>query len=416
MSDQPENGKETKRPSDQGNGQAKQAAHQPKPPAQAKPAPNPQKVSQPVKSAKLKKRHWSVISSFILFVALPIAAVAFYLWEYAEDQYASTVAFSVRTEESSSALEFLGGFSELSGSSSSDTDILYEFLQSQKLVEEIDAAIGLRAMWSKPENDLIYAFDDEGTIEDLVVHWKRFVNISYDDGAGLIEVEVRAFAPADATLIAQTLFDESSSMINSLSDIAREDAIGYAREELDAAVVLLQGARQAVTTFRNLHQLVDPSVDLRTQAGLLGNLDAQMAAALIELDMLAAQRKDDPRVSQAQLRIEVIQRRINEERGKLGVGESGEGEVYANLFGEYESLAVEREFAEQRFLSAQGAYDASLSEARRQSRYLAAYVLPTTAESSRYPKRFTTTAVAGIFILLLWATVVLVLYAIKDRR
>lgn len=394
----------------------------PNPPAQAPaaakkpPGARALKVSKPVNSAKLKRRHWTVIFSFFCYVGLPIVVVAYYLWVYAEDQYASTVAFSVRTEESSTALELLGGITDLSGSSSSDTDILYQFLQSQKLVEDIDAQIDLRTMWSKPENDPIFAFDQDGKIEDLLEHWIRFVAISYDDSAGLIEVETRAFDPVDATLIAQTLYDESSKMINGLSDIAREDAIRYAREELDSAVLLLQGARQEVTVFRNLNQLVDPSIDVNTQVGLVGSLEAQLAEALIDLDMLPSQRQDDPRFAQAQLRIDVIQRRIDEERNKLGAGKSGEGEVFAELFGEYERLVVEREFAEQRFLSAQIAYDSALSEARRQSRYLAAYVQPTSAESARYPKRLTLTFVYGLFISLVWATIVLVLYAIKDRR
>lgn len=375
-----------------------------------------QKVSQPVSSARLKRRHWSVITSFFTYVILPVVVVAFYLWSYAQDQYASTVAFAVRTEEGGSALEILGGITALSGSSSSDTDILYQFLNSQKLVEDMDAAIDLRGMWSKPENDPIFSFNPEGTIEDLVNHWERFVVISYDDTAGLIEVRAKAFDPVDATLIAQTLFDKSSEMINGLSDIAREDAIRYAREELDAAVSLLQQAREDVTRFRNLNQLVDPSVNVNTQAGLMGSLEAQLAEALIELDMLPSGRSDDPRVTQAQLRIEVIQRRIDEERAKLGFGEAGDDEVYANLYGEYERLVVEREFAEQRFASTQLTYDAALGEARRQSRYLAAYVLPTKAESSRYPQRFSTTAICALFLILLWASVVLVLYAVKDRR
>ena len=364
----------------------------------------------------MKRRHWGVISSFVVFVMLPMFMIGYYLWVFASDQYASTVAFSVRTEETSSALELLGGITELSGSSSSDTDILYEFLQSQKLVADIDDMVDLRAMWSKPENDPIFAFNTDGTIEDLVEHWNRFVHISYDDAAGLIEVRANAFDPADATLIAQTLYDQSSNMINSLSAIAREDAIRYAREELDDAVELLRQARQQVTRFRNVNQLVDPSVDVSTQAGLMGSLEAQLAEALIELDMLPGNGPNDPRVAQAELRIEVIQRRIEEERAKLGGGGVDAGEAYADLLGEYERLVVDREFAEQRFASSQITYDAALAEARRQSRYLAAFVLPTTAESSRYPQRLTLLFIWSLFLALFWSICVLVLYAIKDRR
>lgn len=368
--------------------------------------------------ARLRRRHWSVLASFVLGVILPVLVVAGYLWLRAADQYASTVAFSVRTEENNSALELLGGITSLSGSSSSDTDILYEYLQSQKLVEDIDAQVDLRAIWSKPEGDPVFAFDPEGTIEDLVEHWNRMVRIYYDDGAGLIEVRVLSFAAGDSQRIAQTLFEHSSEMINSLSAIAREDAIRYAREDLNNAVDRLKTAREAVTKFRNTHQLVDPSVDLATQAGLLGKLEAQLADALIESDLLATStRADDPRVTQAQRRIEVIRDRIDAERRKLGLaGGEGDSDVYANLFGEYERLVVDREFAEKSYTTALASYEAALAESRRQSRYLAAYVQPTLAESARYPERWVLLSLSALFILLLWATLVLVVYALKDRR
>lgn len=370
-------------------------------------------------AARLRKRHWSVLASLVLGVILPVIVVAGYLWLRAADQYASTVAFSVRTEESGSPLESLMGIPGISGSSSSDTDILYEYLQSQKLVADMDAAIDLRGIWSKSSGDPVFAFDNEGTIEDLVEHWGRMVKIYYDDGAGLIEVRVLAFVAEDAQLISQTLFDLSSEMINALSAIAREDAIRYARADLNEAVDRLKTAREAVTKFRNTYQLVDPSVDLQTQAGLLGKLEAQLADALIEFDLLAlSTREDDPRVTQAQRRIEVIRDRIDAERRKLGLaGDGADGsEVYANLFGEYERLVVDREFAEKSYTTALAAFEGAQAEARRQSRYLAAYVKPTLAESARFPERWTLLGLSALFIFLVWSTLVLVIYALKDRR
>ena len=103
-----------------------------------------------------------------------------------------------------------------------------------------------------------------------MAYWSRMVRISYDPTSGLIEVRVLAFTADDATLIARTLFDDSSKMINELSAIAREDSIRYARQDLDEAVERLKTARQAVTEFRNRHQMVDPKIDLANQGGLLG--------------------------------------------------------------------------------------------------------------------------------------------------
>ena len=361
--------------------------------------------------------------SFILLVLAPLGATGWYLYERAADQYASTVAFSVRREDTTSALDLLGGITALSGSSSSDTDILYEFLQSQKLVADMDAALDLRRLWAKPENDPYFAFDPAGSIEDLVTYWSRMVQIYYDSGSGLIEIRVLAFAPEDATRIADALFSQSSEMINDLSAIAREDSIRYAREELNTAMERLKVAREVVTAFRNLHQMVDPSMDMAVQTGLLATLESQLAAALIEVDLLGdSAGSADPRMVQAQRRVEVIEVRIAAERAKMGMGTGPDGAAgsgpaaFASLVSDYERLGVEREFAERTYVAALASYDGALSEARRKSRYLAAHILPTTAETSRFPERGTLLALIGGFLFLAWTILALVAYALKDRR
>ena len=346
--------------------------------------------------------------------------VAGYLWTRAADQYASYLGFSVRTEEATSAIEILGGITALSTGSSSDTDILYDFLNSQELVRQVDEDVDLRAIWSRvsTQQDPFFAYDPKGTIEDLQSHWERKVAITYDSGTGLIDLRILAFDPKDAQNIAQSLLQKSTEMINALSAIAREDAIGYAKTELETAVERLKSARRAVTEFRNRTQIVDPSIDTQNQMGLLITLQQQLAEALIDLDLLQnTTQSSDPRIIQAQRRVEVIEFRIEAERRKLGLGSSDEGgEVYATLVGEYESLIVDREFAEAAYTSALAAYDSALAEARRQSRYLAPHVRPTLAERAEFPERENLLLLTGLFLLFAWAIGVLIYYSLRDRR
>lgn len=380
----------------------------------------PPQVRPTVAPAAVRRRHWGVLLSFLLFVIIPTAVAAWYLWERAADRYASYVGFSVRTEELGSAVELLGGIAELSGSSSSDTDVLYKFIQSQDLVRRVDAKLDLRAIWAKgnPEVDPIFAYHPPGTIEDLVDYWKRMVRVYSDSGTGLIDLTVLAFTPEDATAIAKEIYAESSAMINELSALAREDAIRYAREELGLAQEQLRDAREAMTRFRNRTQIVDPAADIQSQMGLLSSLQVQLAETLIELDILEqTTRESDPRIAQAERKVSVIEARIAEERKKLGIGSEGqEGEVFAELVGEYERLLVDREFAEQSYTAARATYDVSVAEAQRQSRYLGAHVAPTQAEKSEYPDRGVLLGLTILCLFLAWAIGVLVYYSLKDRR
>ncbi|EYD73957.1 Capsule polysaccharide export inner-membrane protein [Rubellimicrobium mesophilum DSM 19309] len=391
-------------------------------------------LRRPARAARARARHWGVLVTFLLLVVLPTGVTAWYLWERASPRYASSVGFSVRTEEAASAASLLGGLVGMGGnSSSSDTDILYRYIQSQEIVEKIDARLDLRGLWAKgdPDCDPIFAYHSPGTIEDLVGYWQGMVAVYNDSSTGLLDVEVQAFTPEDAQAISQAIFEESQRLINQLSDIAQSDKTRLAREELDESIERLKDARAALTQFRNVNQLVDPEANLQTQMGLLGRLQDQLAQALIELDLLReSAADDDPRVGQAMDRVDVIQARIADERANLGLGrgtstegdpdaapeDASGGTAFADLVGDYEKLQVDQEFAQRAYIAAMASYDGALAESRQQSRYLAAHVEPTLAQRAEYPQRWELTLLTALFASLAWMMLTLAAYAFRDRR
>ena len=240
----------------------------------------------------------------------------------------------------------------------------------------------------------------------------------YDTTTQLITLRVAAYTPEDALAIAEATFQESSRTINRLSDVARDDATRFAREELAKAQERLTEARQALTAFRMRTQIVDPTADLAGQMGILNTLQASLAESLIELDTLRENATDsDQRVIQTEKKIQAIRARISEERLKFSASSEGPGgENYAELMAEYEKLAADMEFDQATYLSAQAAYDAAQAEARRQSRYLAAHIEPKVAEASLVPNR--PVMLASIFgaLLLGWSVLLLIYYSVRDRR
>ncbi|WP_372893425.1 sugar transporter [Rhodosalinus sp.] len=401
-------------------------------------APSSQQSDAPpvppvARRARLKLRHYVLIAFFLAWVVVPLGLAAAYLYMVADDQYASQVGFSVRTEEVGSAVELLGGITELSSSSSSDTDILYEFIRSQKMVRAVQERINLRDIYVNTD-DPVFGLGSDVRIEALADYWQRMVKVFYDRASGLIEVRVLAFAPEDAHAIATAIFDESSDMVNGLSTIARDDATRYAQEELDRSIERLKEARTAMTDFRSRTQIVDPSADIQGRMGLLNTLQQQLADALIELDLLTENApQDDPRVVRARERVDVIRTRIRAERARFGntppedapaigagLGDTPPAEApadaYSTLIADYESLAVDMEFAEKSYLSALAAYDTAVAEAQRKSRYLAAYLDPTMPETPQYPRRVMLLALAGAFLLVSWSIIVMIYYSLRDRR
>ncbi|WP_297772739.1 sugar transporter [uncultured Roseovarius sp.] len=401
--------------SDEGGARTNTKAAQAKTPP---PSPNPNSEPRPpVQRARMRLRHVIIALSFVLWVIVPLAIASVYLYQVARDQYASHVGFSVRTEEVGSAVELLGGITELSGSSSSDTDILYEFIQSQQMVRSVNEQLDMQAIYRRPD-DPVFTLGEDARVEALAKYWQRMVKIFYDRGSGLIELRVLAFRPEDARSIAEVIFTESSEMINELSAIARADATRYAEEELARAEDRLKAANTSLTAFRNRTQIVDPQADIQGQMGLLNSLNAQMAEAQIERELLLDNTNDsDPRVAQANRKMAAIQKLIDEERASFG-GQGGLSGVtqYSDILEEYQALELERQFAEKSYLSALAARDAAVAKAQQQSRYLATHIAPTLAETPEYPRRLMLLGIMAGFLFVSWSILVMVYYSLRDRR
>lgn len=377
---------------------------------------------QPIaRPARMRKRHWGLVASFVALVLAPLAAVILYLWIYASDQYLSATGFTVRSQESGGATELLGGLAQFAGSSTvSDSDILYEFIQSQEMVEAVDREVDLRAHYAEVwPRDWVFGIWPEATTEDLVWYWNRIVGVAYDSSTGLIEVSAVAFDPDTARRITREVLKQSQERINSLNTQAREDALRYAREDLEESVSRLKEARQALTNFRTRTRIVDPAADIQGRMGVMNSLQQQLAEALIEYDLLRTTTADsDPRVTKAQQRIDVIRERIQSERQTFtsdNTDTGAVGENYPELIAEFESLTVDASYAEETYRAALTAMQVARDDAKRQSRYLATYVEPTLAHTSEYPRRPIITALAALFLVLAWSIMALIYYSIRDR-
>lgn len=375
-------------------------------------------VAEAAPFARPHRRHRVLLASLFLLVILPSTLWAAYLWTRAADQYVSTVGFSVRREEATPAIDMLGGiFGRSSSGTASDTDILYEFIRSPDLVQRTDRTLDIRQMFSRHwPRDFVFAFDPDGTIEDLTDYWRRQVRIYYDESSGIITVRVRAFTPQDAQAIARTVFTESERVVNGLSEQARLDATRLAEAELEKTRIVLTEARQAMTAFRVRTRIVDPTVDIGAQMTVMTALQSQLAEAQVALDTLRQNaRAGDHRVTQAELRIESLRNQIEQERDKFG-GHSPQGANYAEMMADYERLRVDLEFAEGSYHAARVAYESTLQAAIRQTRYLAAHITPTLAERSQEPSRPWLLALGAGLAFLLWSIMILIYYSVRDRR
>lgn len=372
------------------------------------------------------------VVAFVALVILPVVAVAWYLWSAAVDQYASRVAFTIRSDGTTSAAGLIGGMgalAALTGRNGQEADIVVDFLTSQEMVARLDQRLDLRGHLAAPHaRDPVFALHPDATIEDLTALWRRMVTVAHDPATGLVDLTLRAFDGETAQAVARTVLDESAALVDRLSDSARAEAMAQAVADLSRAEARLAAARAAISRFRATHRLVDPAGEAAVQSGLVATLEAQLAEALIAQDLLVGTtRSDDPRLAQAARRIAVIEQRISAERDRFAAGDRGAQETdgtasddrtaddYVSQLAEYERLQVDQGFAEAAYTAALAAVEAARADAQRRTMHLVAHVEPTRAERAEYPRRWMILGLAAAGAVLSWLVLSLFIAALRDR-
>lgn len=380
--------------------------------------PRPPSVSP--KAARMQgPRQWwqSRASAFALVVVLPICILAIYMTAFARPQYVSTVAFTVRSTDSAAMNEALAGFAQATGAiRSTDALILAEFLESQTLLERLNQRLDLVRHYATPhERDPVFALDPAASVEARLQHWRRMLRVRTDPATGLIELNISAFSPEMAQLIARELLVESETLLNELNAEAGAVVTAQAEAELAAAQTRLAQARAELTEFRVESRLFDPNSDYEGRAGVLRLLQGQLAQALVEQELQGTGPQDGAQGSEAP-RVVALRDRIDLERERLVEGLGHGGLDYPELLADHERLTAERDFAELAYRNARTARDLAQARAARRYQFLAVYVQPTLPERADTRRVAELLGFAVFIFTMVWAIGTLARAAIHDRR
>lgn len=378
------------------------------PPAHASPGKKPQ-----------VKRRRRLLLSFVLCVALPLVAATWYYAYVATDRYAARVGFSIRGIDTSSGLDGIGALTGLAnaGSTTSDSYIVLEFLESRALLEAVDQRVGLREVYSDLAIDRISRLGPDPSIEDFVKYWRRHIHTQFDPTSGIIEFEVQSFTPGHARQIAEAALATIQDLVNDLSASARQDALRFATAEVTLQETRMRTALSSIRDFRATEQSVDPSASAVLDIQLVAALEAR----LIDINArIAAQRatldEDAPSLVALLRSAEALSAQIDERRTAIGslLGEQG-GSAIPERLARYENLEVERTLAEQAYASALSSLEQARRDADRQQRYLAVHLRPQIAEQAEYPHSIRNTLLLAFALISAWGIGTLITYSVRDH-
>jgi capsular polysaccharide transport system permease protein len=360
----------------------------------------------------------------MLCVLVPTVVAAAYFIFMASNQYVSEFRFAVReltqavpVPTGASGLASLFG-SAATTSNSADNFMVTEYLVSRQVVDELQAKIKVRELYSRPSIDWWVRFDPSLPMEKFVSYWQGMVTANYDPITGVAHARVRAFTPDDAYLIATNMVTLAEKLVNEISMRPRLDAVKFAEGEVKRAEDRLKTIRAQISEYRDKESVIEPTSSVVTSNTTLAqSLRATLVQYQTELAALMRQnlRPNAPYIVNLRSRIQAAREQLAAVEAQIANAKDTGGRPLSQVVGHYEQLDLERQFAQTILTSAVQALEQARAAAISQHLYVTPFVRPARPESSTYPSRVVSILTVGLACFFVWTIGLLIVRSIREH-
>lgn len=359
----------------------------------------------------LVRRHWGKF----LFLVLPTLLAAFYYFVIASDLYASEASFMVRSP-SRAPQSGMSGLLQASGLKRAQDDVyaVQEFAVSRDAIAALSSSLDLRAIFGREEADWIARFPnwyDEDNNEDFFRYYSRRVSVQLDATTGIVKLEVLAFRPEDAKLVATRLLDAAEALVNRLNERARVNAVKDAELEVSLAADAVAEAQAKVLEYRTRELMIDPGKTSTAMFESLTRLQQEQQSTKVRIAELARRSPGSPLLGDLRDRVRELDRQIAQQRGRL----AGGGSSMAPKISEYEQLALRQDLAAKQYASALESLEEARADGRRQKIYLDRVVTPSLPDRELYMRRYSALFVAFVTSFMIYTIGALLIAGVREH-
>ena len=352
-----------------------------------------------------KGRTLASLGLFALVVLAPTAGMLGYSLTTASPVYGSEVSFSLRSRDGG-AEGLGGGLAAAFGLGSPNSDDLFAIrshLRSIETLAALDERTGFLDHVRSPGLDRLMRLPANATPDAELERFRDFVEVDVAAGEQLVTIRTRAFEPAFAQEMAESLLGVSEGFVNALNERARSDGVALAEKDLAAARQEVADTRLAVTLWRNENGQIDPSKAIDAQLAIIAALEGELAGVRAEITSLEASR-NAPRLEAVRLRERSLARQVERERERI----SGDNTRMAALVSDFERLVIDRDLAEETYSGAIETLKVARQRARGQEKYVVVTSAPPLREERVFPMplfhtMLTFLAACGVFLALSFA-------------
>lgn len=341
------------------------------------------------------------LGSFALLVLLPALASFLYLAFVAAPQFRSEARLVVRgnLETVANAAGAPAGNAIPQVANTQEARVVVDYLRSRAMVDALQEQLDLKRIFGVSERDPVFALSPDASKEDLVAYWNRQVSVSLEQMSGVIKVQVSAFSPESAALLAAAVVRQAEQVANDLTARNRSDRVMEAEAEERAAFTELAVVRTALEGFRNTQGTLDPTKSASDAFAVIAKLRDQRSALNTDLNAARARLDEDsPVVRALKERLRSLDEKIATLDNSL-LGDTASTGSSGNLVAGAE-LEASRRLAEQRLKQAEAELIEARAERGRQQVYILAFMAPTLPHEKTFP---TPALQAGAIFAILFA-------------
>lgn len=353
---------------------------------------------------------------FIATVVIPTALAILYFGFLASDVYISTSNFVVRSPSKSNAtsLGMVLSNGSLNGASE-ESSAVEEYLLSRAALDDANRDGLVRKAYGGADVSWIDRFGgmlSGKSNEQLFRYFSDKLSVENDVTTQVIALTVHAYDPKEAQLINERLLDAAESLVNRLSDRARNDAVSIAGREVANAQNEVREASVRLAKYRNHAGVIDPEKEAAVRLQMISKLQDELIAARTQLQQL---RTYTPRASQIPF-LETQVRSISQEIEDQTAGVAGGSRSLSARAAQYQELVLANELAEKQLGASLASLEEARSEARRKRAYVERIASPNLPDYPLEPHRVRGMLATFLLGLIAWGVLSTLIVGVREHR
>lgn len=353
---------------------------------------------------------------FLMAVVIPTLASFIYFGFIASDVYVSESRFVVRSPQRQANVG-LGALFQGAGFSRSqeDTYTVHDYILSRDSLKKLDEKLAIGKEFSSDKVDIVSRFsglDWDDSFEALHRFYQKQVKLDLDSSSSITTLSVKAFSPDAAYQINEQLLEMSEMLVNQLNERGRQDMIRFATEEVATAELKAKLAAMALSNYRNEKGVFNPEGQSISQLQQVSKMQEDLIASKILFAQISSLAKENPQLPSLQNRIDTLQLQSDTEIKKV----VGGAESLSNKSAEYESLVLERSFADKQLAAALASLEQAHNEAQRKQLYLERIVQPSQPDRAFEPRRIRNILATFVLGLIVWGILIILIAGVKEHQ